>query len=194
MISTTQLVERCLADDQDAWQQLIARYARLVHSIPVRHGLTPIEVDDVGQDVFLALAQNLHKIEDPERLPAWLITTAQRLSWRVLQKQKRERTVEAKDLADLPFDPAVDQQKGVQSPTISELLTNWEHQEALQLGFERLEERCCRLLTLIFLDPDEPSYDEISEQMQIAKGSIGPTRNRCLAKLRSILKDLDLGL
>ena len=194
MITTSQLVERCLAGNQEAWHQLIAKYAGLVHSVPVRHGLTPIEVDDVGQDVFLALAQNLHQIEDPERLPAWLITTAQRLSWRALHKQKREQTVEAKDLSELPLGSTESQLQRTPTSTIADLLTNWERQETIQLGFEKLDERCRELLTLIFLDPEEPSYAEISGRMQMAKGSIGPTRNRCLARLRSILNGLDLGL
>ncbi len=74
--TTTLLVKRCLAGDAIAWQQLVDTYARLVHSIPVRHGLSQDEVSDVGQEVFIALAKNLHQLEDPERLPAWLVTTA----------------------------------------------------------------------------------------------------------------------
>ena len=89
---TTVLVERCLRNDPRAWEALLQRYARLVHSVAARHGLTPDEVDDVGQEVFLALAQNLHAIDDPERLPAWLATTARRLSWRVLQRRARRNT------------------------------------------------------------------------------------------------------
>ena len=67
--TTTLLVKRCLAGDAIAWQQLVDTYARLVHSIPVRHGLSQDEVSDVGQEVFIALAKNLHQLEDPERLP-----------------------------------------------------------------------------------------------------------------------------
>ena len=88
-VSTAALVERCLRNDSRAWEELVQRYARLVHSVAGRHGLTSDEVDDVGQEVFLALAQNLHAIDDPERLPAWLATTARRLSWRVLQRRAR---------------------------------------------------------------------------------------------------------
>ena len=79
---TTALVQRCLHGNQQAWNELVARYARLVHSVPVRHGLAPHEVDDVGQETFLALAQNLHAIDDPERLPGWRVTTARRFTWR----------------------------------------------------------------------------------------------------------------
>ena len=64
------MVQRCLAGDGTAWAHLVERYARLVHAVPVRYGLTPDEVDDVGQEVFLALAQRLHAIVEPEKLPA----------------------------------------------------------------------------------------------------------------------------
>jgi DNA-directed RNA polymerase specialized sigma24 family protein len=60
----------------------------------------------------------------------------------------------------------------------------------LQAGMMRLGSRCRDLLYLIFLDPGEPSYDDISTQLGMPKGSIGPTRNRCIAQLREILTGL----
>ena len=189
--SNQELVKHCLNGDQRAWQQLVTRYARLVHSIPVRHGLTSTEVDDVGQEVFLALAQHLHQVEDPERLPAWLITTARRLSWRALQKRKREQPVDDADLSETtaettPF-------LGTTMPSIAELHEGWGRQEAIHAGLNRLGARCRDLLTMIFLRPEEPSYDDISAQLGIAKGSIGPTRSRCLNQLRDILEGLGFG-
>lgn len=191
-ISNTQLVQRCLEGDATAWQQLVERYARLVHSVPARYGLTRSEVDDIGQEVFLALAQNLHQIDDPERLSAWLLTTARRLSWRLLQKRKQEQPAVDGDLSDVEWAHTA---QGVTqgAPTINELLLGWQHQEALAQGMQRLQERCQVLLTLIFLDQAEPSYDEISERLDIPKGSIGPTRNRCLQQLRTILEGLGFG-
>lgn len=187
--NNTQLVQRCLQGDASAWQQLVERYARLVHSIPARYHLTNAEVEDIGQEVFLALAQNLHQIEDPERLPAWLITTARRLSWRVWQKHKQEQPAVDGDLTDVEW--AHTARAVIQNaPTMAELLTGWQRQETLTLGLDRLQERCRALLTLIFLDLAEPSYDEISEWLGIPKGSIGPTRNRCLQQLRAILGDI----
>ena len=203
-VSNEQLITRCRRGDGRAWQQLIERYARLVHSIPVRYGLTPTEVDDVGQEVFLALAQGLAQIEDPESLPAWLITTARRHSWRVIQKQKREQPLVAGDLAeaDLRDDlttasdgaDRVIHHFGRSAPSMGELLDGWQRQEMLTAGLTRLGDRCRELLTLIFLDQEEPSYDDVSAQLGIPKGSIGPTRNRCLQQLRSIMEGLGFGL
>lgn len=184
-----ELMERCRHGDATAWQRLVQRYARLVHSVPVRYGFTPSEVDDIGQEVFLALAQQLHQILDPESLPAWLLTTARRASWRALQRRKQEQPLSAIDLSEAHAEESL-KPIGVNVPSMQQLLQGWQQQEALSQGFAVLGERCRDLLTMIFLDPGEPSYDDISNQLAIPKGSIGPTRNRCLQQLRTILEGL----
>jgi RNA polymerase sigma factor (sigma-70 family) len=182
-----QLVERCRQGDATAWQALVSRYAPLVHSVPVRYGFTRAEVEDVAQEVFLALAQGLSQIEQIDRLPAWLLTTARRYSWRVMRNRNREQPLAGGDLADL--DPPTARPLSTPAPTMHELLVGWERQEILGQALERLSLRCRTLLTLIFLDPDEPSYDLIAERLGIPKGSIGPTRSRCLNQLRRLLDD-----
>ncbi len=189
--TTTALVQRCLRGDARAWDALVARYARLVHSVPVRHGLTPPEVDDVGQETFLALAQHLHAIDDPERLAAWLATTARRFTWRALQRRRRETSLE--DVEESATGAADGPQLVSPLPTPADLLEGWGRQEALYAGMQRLQERCRSLLTLVFLSVSEPSYDDIAAQLGIPKGGIGPTRNRCLQQLRAILEGLGFG-
>lgn len=180
------LVQRCLGGDAAAWRALVERYARLVHSIPARQGFAPAEVEDIGQEVFLALAQNLHAIEDAERLPAWLVTTTRRICWRTSARRRDEQPLEETTAAGDRERPA---RRELISPlpTPEEALEGWGRQEALYAALDQLGERCRRLLTLIFLDPQEPSYDEISAALRMPKGSIGPTRNRCLAQLRAHL-------
>jgi len=123
------LIKRCLQGNSNAWQTLVDRYGGLVHSVPVRHGLQPDEVDDVGQDTFLALAQNLHTIDKPESLGAWLVTTARRLSWRAIQKRRREAPVPEADLSDAFPKHIVDSVSG-KMPSITELMDGWSNQEA----------------------------------------------------------------
>lgn len=176
----------CLRGDNAAWEQLVNQYARLVHSVPVRHGLGQAEAEDVAQDVFLALAKNLHRIETPDALPGWLVTTARRLSWRAVQKSRSEAPIDEVTLSAIAESRATPLHI-TRMPTIGELLSGWERQEVLAQGFQLLGARCRDLLTMIFLAPDEPSYDKISQEIGISKGSIGPTRNRCLEKLREIL-------
>src|SRR5690606_15282419 len=162
---------------------------RLVHSVPVRYGLSPAEVEDVGQEVFWALAQQLERIEDPERLAGWLLTTARRVSWRLMARHRQEQPDALDDIA------ASEVLSGnlvgsSQVPSYMDLVAGWDRQTLLQTGMSHLGERCRQLLQLIFLDSDEPSYDEISAQLGMPKGSIGPTRNRCLSQLRVILEGL----
>jgi RNA polymerase sigma factor (sigma-70 family) len=186
--STTALVHRCSQGDRDAWSKLVARYARLVHAVPVRHGLAPHEVDDVGQEVFLALAQNLHTIDDPERLPGWLVTTARRATWRAIQRRRHEESLDQHTEAGEEERP--NKLLVATTPTPDDLLVTWGRQEALAQGLARLQARCRNLLTRLFLDHAEPSYDDISAELGLPKGSIGPTRNRCLQQLRAILEGL----
>jgi RNA polymerase sigma factor (sigma-70 family) len=189
-LSPSVLVQRCLQGDANAWRQLVDRYARLVHSVPVRYGLSPSEVDDVGQEVFLALAQNMHTIEDPDRLPAWLVTTARRVCWRTVQRHRLEQPLEEEGEGG--------DERGLRPelvsplPTPEQALAGWDRQSTLHAAIARLNERCRKLILLIFLDTREPSYDEISEMLDMPKGSIGPSRNRCLQHLRSHLEQDDV--
>ncbi|RLT40154.1 MAG: sigma-70 family RNA polymerase sigma factor [Chloroflexi bacterium] len=181
------LVARCLAGDPSAWDGLVQRFAGLVHSVPVRHGLSPMEVDDVGQEVFLALARHLDRIENPEALPAWLLITARRLSWRAVQKRRQEISLALDDTTETG-QPTGD--SALQMPGMETLLTGWQRQEALENGLSRPDTKCRDLLWMLFLDSREPSYAVICAQLSIPIGSIGPTRTRCLGKLRSILDGL----
>lgn len=180
--SPAALVQRCLQGDANAWHRLVDRYARLVHSVPARYGLSTAEIEDVGQEVFLALAQNLRTIEDPDRLPAWLVTTARRFCWRVVQRRRREQPLD--DEPDHGEDAPPRPELVSTLPTPEEALEGWTRQAMLRAAVARMNERCRKLLEMIFLDEHEPSYDEISALLNIPKGSIGPSRNRCLGQLK----------
>jgi RNA polymerase sigma factor (sigma-70 family) len=187
--SNSELLQRCRAGDAQAWQMIVRRYGRLVHSVPARYGLSRSEAEDVGQEVFWALAQHLERIEEPDRLGGWLLTTARRMSWRMMQQRKQEQPTSMADVTE--NETLAGKLVGpLRIPSYAELVAGWDRQEALQAGLARLGGRCRELLHLIFLDVGEPSYDEISVQLGMPKGSIGPTRNRCLAQLRDILVGL----
>lgn len=185
--NTTALVARCRRGDAAAWDALVQRFAALVHAVAVRHGLPPMEVDDVGQEVFLALARHLERIENPEALPAWLLITTRRLSWRAVQKRRQEVNLASDDNPDTTEQM---RDSALQMPGMETLLVGWQRQEALEKGLSRLDAKCRTLLWLLFLDREEPSYEEICGQLGMPIGSIGPTRTRCLGKLRSILEGL----
>src|SRR5215216_5274973 len=86
--SDLELVLACRRGDQLAWEKLIRRYQRLIYAIPVRAGLDEDEAADIFQDVFTTLFEKLNDIEEPERLQAWLVTTARRKTWRVILKSQ----------------------------------------------------------------------------------------------------------
>ncbi|MCL4860787.1 MAG: sigma-70 family RNA polymerase sigma factor [Caldilineaceae bacterium] len=188
MVTNTQLIDACRRGDANAWQQLVYRYAPLVRSVALRYGFSAFEADDICQEVLLALAQGLHQLEDPERLSGWLFTAARRTSWRALQRRRTE-PVSLDSVEDTPL-MAQTTPLHEPAPTVNELLDEWQRQELIQLGLLQLAERCRTLLTLLFLDPNEPSYDEISTSMKMPRGSIGPTRNRCLQQLRLIFETM----
>jgi RNA polymerase sigma factor (sigma-70 family) len=184
------LVQRCLAGDAHAWEALVDRYARLVRSVPARHGLEQEDIKDVTQDVFLALARYLHQLEDPEAIGKWLLVTARHRSWRVAQKLAKERPIAAADLSDAePVATTVPLLRP--NLGLSELTELWAQREFLSYGLQKLSKRCQQLLYLLFLDPEQPAYEQICSCLAIPKGSIGPTRKRCLEQLRSILEELE---
>ena len=197
-VTTTELIARCRRGDAPAWHALVDRYARLVHAVALRHGLRGGEVEDVAQEVFLALARTLAEIDDPERLPGWLATTTRRASWRAVQLRRREEELDDPELAAEHASTAsttaaqalTTPMHAAPLPSIGELLDLWQRQDALTQAMTRLQARCRTLLTMLFLDEQEPSYDDIATNLEIPKGSIGPTRTRCLQQLREILAGL----
>jgi len=169
--SDTDLVACCIAGDDRAWSALIDRYSRLVYSIPVRHGLAKQDAEDVFQGVWALVVKHLPKLRDARTLPAWLITTTQRETWRV----SRGRTPTAQSIAA---------EKEAPLGTHAELEL-CEHRQRLREAMKRLDARCRVLLETLFRS-DRPSYEVVAEQLGIARGSIGPQRARCLKKLSDL--------
>lgn len=169
------LVERCMQRRPGAWEQLVERYASLVYSVPRRLGLSQPEAEDVAQSVFASLIGALEGLRDRQSLAKWLITVANRQSWRTIrEKRSGAGGDDPSNLADQTFDEAPD-------------LDAWERRHTVRLGLARLGDRCQELLTALFSDRASPDYHEISRRLGMPVGSIGPTRNRCLRKLMDIL-------
>ena len=172
--SVVDLVEGARNHEQPAWDALIERYAPLVWSICRRNRLDQTEASDISQEVWVRLVEQLDKLRDPAALPGWLATTTQRECYRFVRAARRahavERVADAEEIAD---------------PTViveQELLADELH-TALQQAFRELPPSYQQLLTLLIQDPPL-SYAEISVRLGIPIGTIGPTRQRCLEKLR----------
>ena len=162
-----------------AWEALIGRFGGLVAAIARQCRLSDADVAEVCQTTWLRLVENLDRIEQPERIGAWLATTSRRESLRIATRQV---AVSANDLVYFIADDKAD-------PLDAGLLRE-EQERAIRMAAERLSPRCQRLLGLLMGDDDLP-YKEIAQQLSMPIGSIGPTRGRCLDHLRQILAEME---
>jgi RNA polymerase sigma factor (sigma-70 family) len=168
------LVTRAAGGDPGAWDEIVERYAPLVWSICARFALGNHDREDVAQNVWLLLVEQLGKLREPAALPGWLATTTHRECLRVVTAaRKSERLGTGLDDA-LQF---------VDNTIIDEEILMAERNAALRVAFAELSPRCQRLLAMLTSDPPH-SYAEISATLQIPVGSIGPKRARCLERLR----------
>ena len=168
--SVVSLVSRVGDGDQDAWNELIERYAPLVWSICARSQLSREDIDDAAQSVWLLLVENIGSLREPAALPGWLATTTRRECLRILgAAQRREQREE-----HVP--------PGLADTTEQEIIAA-ERNAALRAALAEMQRGCRELLTMLMSDPPR-SYAEISATLGIPVGSIGPTRARCLDQLR----------
>src|SRR5215469_18746025 len=171
----TDLVARARDGDQQAWDALVERHAPLIWSICRRYRLGGADAEDAAQAVWLRLVDQLDKIRDPAAIAGWLATTTRRECCRVLRAARRpQATWPARDAEAIP-----DQQ----ARTAEHELLAAERHAALREALAQLTPRDRQLIAILTADPPVP-YAEIGSQLGIPVGSIGPSRGRCLDKLR----------
>jgi RNA polymerase sigma factor (sigma-70 family) len=175
--SDPQLVAMCLSGDALAWETLIIRYRRLIFSVPVRFGFPPADAADVFQGVCVKLLEHLHEVKDETKISAWLITTTTRQCIHLKSLRHRESGID-EDFEE-PADPA---------DNMEEVQIFSERQQAVRDAVEELASRCRSLVAMLYFDSRNLSYDEIGREMGMPVASVGPTRARCLEKLRMILR------
>jgi RNA polymerase sigma factor (sigma-70 family) len=180
------LVRRCQQGDGHAWGQLVARYQRLVYAIVTRMGLDEHAAADVFQAVFEKLVQHLPRLREPDRLQAWIVTTAKREG--LAARRQGQRHVSMTRADEDEGDGSAEWDVADDAPRAEQLLDDLQQLDLLRNGLDRLDERCRELLLLVFRDEDERlGYDEVGRRLGLPVGSIGPTRARCLGKLRKLL-------
>ncbi|GLZ34592.1 RNA polymerase sigma factor [Lentzea sp. NBRC 105346] len=169
------LVSAAAEGDQQAWNEIVDRYTPLVVSVIYKHRLRPADAADVNQTLWLRLVEQIGRLREPEALPGWIMTTTRNECLRVLRVQQRTHLYDPLS-AEEPVDAA-------DPVDLEEELVALERRQALRDGFRELTQQCQRLLTKLMSDPP-PSYQTVSEELAMPIGSIGPTRIRCLDKLR----------
>jgi len=180
--SDAELVRACRRGDESAWNKLVERYQRLIITIPRRAGLSEEQAADIFQEVFLTLFEKLDDIEQPEKIRSWMVTTAKFKTWGAVRGEKgfyspeTEEAMEA-EMANLPD----------ASPLADAVLIELEEQHLIRTALKKLETRCQKILSMIYLQDAAASYAEVAREIGVGETSISPLRARCLKKLARIL-------
>jgi RNA polymerase sigma factor (sigma-70 family) len=181
--SDADLLRACKRGDESAWNAIVERYQRLIATIPRRSGLNEDQTADVFQEVFLTLFQKLDEIEQPEKLRAWLVTTAKFKTWGLVRSQKGFHSPETEEESENEMASLPDN-----SPLADEVLIELEQQHLIRTAISKLEERCQKILSMIYLRNVAASYAEVAASVGVGESSVSPLRTRCLDKLAKILK------
>ena len=168
------LVKASIGRDEEAWNELVRRFAGLVTFVIRRYRLAPSDAQDISQLVWLRLVEHLDQIREPSALPGWLATTTRHECERYLRVNGRSLSVDPLTMRDA---------ERTDEPAVDELLLAAERRQALLDGLQQLAPQHRELLLMLAADPPY-AYAEISRILGIPIGSIGPTRSRVLGKLR----------
>ncbi|NMC42968.1 MAG: sigma-70 family RNA polymerase sigma factor [candidate division Zixibacteria bacterium] len=174
-----ELWQDILAGDNAAWNDLVRRYQALVYAVVTRAGLSMADTADCFQQTWVLLFRHRHRLHDPSRLSAWLVTTAKREALRLRRRADRESGDPVK-LDSIAPDPLPD-----------EALEQLERQAQLEIALKELDPRCRQVVEALFFAPEERSYEEIARDFGLSANSLGPVRRRCLERLKQILADRD---
>jgi RNA polymerase sigma factor (sigma-70 family) len=174
------LIQACRRGDVQAWEQLLHKYERLVFSIPLNYGLSRDDAADIVQLTFTALIQRLDTLRDDSRLSSWLATVARRYTWRAVQHNRHEYLSE---------DEYVYENASLFGQTAPNPMELFELIEWLNQGLTQLDKRCRTLLLALYFEQPTPAYVDIAARLHMPLGSIGPTRARCLERLKQLLQE-----
>ena len=172
LFDTRAVVLSAAAGDQRAWSHLVDRYDGAIVATARGLGLGVADVADVSQTTWLRLVEHIDSLRQPERVRAWLVTTARHEALRLLRQRKRETTSD--DLTEVAMEPP---EQGMDGALIAA-----EQRKAVGIAMQALTPRRQRLVHLLMADMSS-SYAEVAAELGMPVGSLGPTRARCLARL-----------
>jgi RNA polymerase sigma factor (sigma-70 family) len=176
------LVTAAAQGDRFAWERIVDAYGRLIWAIARNHRLGPGDAADVSQTTWLRLMEHIDRLSEPGRVGAWLATTARRECLRVQAKNRRTSPVSDEAILELM------QLRERSQDDLDLALLAAERSAAVRRAIRTLPPHCQEMLRLMMLDP-VPTYEEIAAAIGRPVGSLGPSRKRCLAKLRILLAD-----
>ena len=174
-MTDAELWKDILRSNESAWRQLIARYEPLVYAVATRSGLSFAEAADCFQQTWTNLFKSRRKLKDPERISAWLVTTAKREAIRLLKRRTEMQE-------DDQYGQAPDK-----SPLPDVELEQLQLRNHVQWSLKQIDGRCQTLIKLLFYAPEDMSYEQVAEKLGISANALGPARKRCLERLKKIL-------
>jgi RNA polymerase sigma factor (sigma-70 family) len=177
--TNARLIERCLDGNEQAWNVLVDRYKNLIYSIPIRYGAPRQDAADIFQAVCLDLFNELARLREAEALQGWLIrvTTHKCYQW------KRQQRSESTDWEGAGLD-ALAADGSIPPDVLDEL----ERQQMIRDAIDSLPWRCREMIELLFFEQPPIPYAEVARRLNIATGSIGFIRGRCLKRLKEVLE------
>jgi RNA polymerase sigma factor (sigma-70 family) len=171
--AATDAFRRWRAGDESALDELVRMMSPVLWHVVRATGLDREAAEDVVQNTWLTLVRSGDSVRDAQAITRWLCTAARREAWRVSKSASRTRPVD---------DEVLDARMPVQTSPESEVVSDDEKAQ-LWRALSRLPERCQKLLRIVAWEP-RPDYSSVAEGLDMPIGSIGPTRRRCLDKLR----------
>jgi RNA polymerase sigma factor (sigma-70 family) len=172
------LVQGCIRGEQQAWEELIDKYKRLIYSIPIKYGASPDDAADVFQAVCIEVLHSLPQLKNVQSLRSWLITVTIRQAYRWRKKKSSHVELDA-------MEPDV--AEAIASTSYADTVSQLEQEQIVREAVSRLAPRHRQLVRLLFFEQPPLPYAEVARRLGLATGSIGFIRGRCLEKLRKAL-------
>ncbi|MBT2227484.1 RNA polymerase sigma factor [Nonomuraea sp. NEAU-A123] len=185
MDDTAALVRAAADGDAGAWKELYQRHSGLVWAVARAYLVNGSDAQDVCQTTWFRLAEHLTRLRDPDKVGAWLASTARHEALRVIRASGRATPVSDMGLLGMDIDERSPEHLILEA---EEAIADAERALVMWGAFEELSDRCRRLLRLLIASP-RPTYQEIASGLGIAVGSIGPIRARCLQRLRTLVSE-----
>jgi RNA polymerase sigma factor (sigma-70 family) len=174
--SDARLVKQCLRGSEEAWSTLIDKYKNLIYSIPMRYGFAEEDCADIFQAVCLDLLTELPRLREPNALGGWLIQIARNKCFHRKQAQQHHKTSDIDDV-DVPS----------AAEGSDDLVVQTQQEQILREALSDLAPRCRKLMEMLFFEEPARPYEQVATELDLAQGSIGFIRRRCLDKLRQRL-------
>lgn len=174
------LVRECCKGNQDAWSALLEKYKNLIFSIPIKFGLSREDAADVFQTVCVELLTGLHNLREPKALPKWLM----QISYHQCLRLKKDR------LNLLDDAPGIEDRLETKPEELPEAMFHQvQREQSVREAIAALPARCNQMVAMLFFEDPPRPYEEVAKQLQLATGSIGFIRGRCLKKMRQLLEE-----